>query len=72
MTLHDAKLSYKTHGSLNGAKDNTIIVPTYYLGRHPDYEPMIGDGLALDPQKYLIIVLDMFCNGLSSSASNTP
>lgn len=71
-TLHGAKLAYKTHGALNGRKDNAVIVPTFYGGRHPDYEGMIGDGKALDPRKYFIIVPNMFCNGLSSSPSNTP
>ena len=33
---------------------------------------MIGEGMALDPQRYFIIIPNMFGNGLSSSPSNTP
>ncbi len=69
--LHDAKLAYKTFGELNAAADNAIIVPTFYAGRHPDYEYLIGDDKALNPQEYYIVVVNMFCNGLSSSPSNT-
>ena len=32
---------------------------------------MIGQGMALDPGKYFIIVPNLFGNGLSSSPSNT-
>jgi len=71
-TLHGARIAYKTHGRLDAAGTNAILVPTFYGGRHADYEAMIGPGRALDPAKYFIVVVDMLCNGLSSSPSNTP
>ena len=72
MTLPDAKLAYRTYGSLNDRKDNVIVVPTFYGGQHPQYEPLIASDMALDPKNYFIVVLNMFGNGLSSSPSNTP
>ncbi|MDA1189602.1 MAG: alpha/beta fold hydrolase [Chloroflexi bacterium] len=71
-TLAKGKLAYKTYGTLNSRRDNAIVYPTFYSGKHTDNEPLIGDGLALDPQKYFIIVPNMFGNGVSSSPSNTP
>jgi homoserine O-acetyltransferase len=71
-TLRDAKLAYKTYGQLNADKSNAIVYPTWYSGRHWDNEWLIGDGMALDPANYFIIVPNMLGNGLSSSASNTP
>src|SRR5260370_27255397 len=71
-TLRGARLSYKTHGSLNAARDNAIVYPTWYGGQHTDNEWLIGAGLALDPARYFIIVPDMLGNGLSSPPSNTP
>jgi homoserine O-acetyltransferase/O-succinyltransferase len=71
-TLRDAKLAYKTYGELNADQSNTIVYPTWYSGRHWDNEWLIGDGMALDPAKYFIIVPNMLGNGLSSSPSNTP
>ena len=71
-TLRDAKLAYKTFGELNGDKSNAIVYPTWYSGRHWDNEWLIGDGMALDPAKYFIIVPNMLGNGLSTSPSNTP
>ncbi len=71
-TLRNAKLAYKTYGTLNAAKSNAIVYPTWYSGQHYDNEWLIGNGMALDPQIYFIIVPNMFGNGLSSSPSNTP
>lgn len=71
-TLRDARLAYKTYGTLNARKDNVIIQPTWYSGQHTDVEWTIGEGMALDPAHYFIIVPNMLGNGLSSSPSNTP
>jgi homoserine O-acetyltransferase/O-succinyltransferase len=71
-TLRGCKLAYKTFGTLNAAKDNVIVYPTWYSGQHYDNEWLVGEGRALDPSKYFIIIPNMLGNGLSSSPSNTP
>lgn len=70
-TLRAAKLAYKTYGTLNQQRTNAIVYPTWYSGQHYDNEWLIGEGMALDPAKYFIIIPNMFGNGLSSSPSNT-
>lgn len=69
-TLRDAKLAYKTYGTLNADKSNVIVYPTWYSGQHYDNEWLIGEGMALDPQNYFIIIPNMLGNGLSTSPSN--
>ena len=71
-TLRDAKLAYKTFGELNADKSNAIVYPTWYSGRHWDNEWLIGEGMALDPSQWFIIVPNMLGNGLSTSPSNAP
>lgn len=71
-TIRNAKMAYKTYGTLNAAKDNAIVYPTWYSGQHYENEWLISPEMALDPGKYFIIVPNMFGNGLSSSPSNTP
>jgi len=71
-TLRDCKLAYKTFGKLSAAKDNAIVYPTWYSGQHYDNEWLVGSGMALDPDKYFIIIPNMLGNGLSSSPSNMP
>ncbi len=68
--LREAKVAYKTHGSLNAGKNNVIVYPTPYSAQHGDIEWLIGPGKALDPDKYFVIVPDQLGNGLSSSPSN--
>ena len=72
LTLRGAKLAYKTYGELNDRKDNVIVFPTFFSSQHGGNEPMIGQGQALDPRKYFIVVPNLLGNGLSSSPSNTP
>ncbi|HEY7789108.1 MAG TPA: alpha/beta fold hydrolase [Vicinamibacterales bacterium] len=70
--LPDARLVYKTYGALSAARDNAVLIPTFYGGQHPDCEAMFAPGRALDPGRHFIIVVNMIGNGLSSSPSNTP
>ena len=71
-TLRGAKLAYQTYGTLAADKGNAIVYPTWYSGRHWENEWLIGEGMALDPSRYFIIVPNMLGNGLSSSPSNMP
>src|SRR3954449_5061079 len=71
-TLRGAQLAYKTYGTLSDARDNAIVYPTWYSGFYWDNEWLIGDGMALDPARWFIIVPNMLGNGLSTSPSNAP
>jgi homoserine O-acetyltransferase/O-succinyltransferase len=72
LTYRGAKLAYKTFGTLNAAKSNAIVHPTSFGAQHTDLEWAVGEGKALDPSKYFIVIINKFGNGLSSSPSNTP
>ena len=67
----DAKLVYQTYGKLNSAADNVVLIPTFYGGRHTDTEYFMMAGRAINPEKYFVVIPNMFGNGLSSSPSNT-
>ncbi|MBC7583266.1 MAG: alpha/beta fold hydrolase [Tardiphaga sp.] len=66
------RLAYKTYGRLNAAKDNVIVYPTSFSAQHFDTEWLVSPGGALDPERYFIVIPNLFGNGLSSSPSNTP
>ncbi|NDL63972.1 alpha/beta fold hydrolase [Acerihabitans arboris] len=70
-TLHDAMLTYETHGRLNQQRDNAVLLPSWYTGTHRSYRPAIGTGRALDPARHFIIAVNMFGNGVSTSPSNS-
>ncbi len=65
------QLAYKTYGALNAAKDNVILYPTSFGAQHYDTEWLIAPGAALDPDRYFIVIPNLFGNGLSSSPSNS-
>ncbi|KAH7924264.1 homoserine O-acetyltransferase [Leucogyrophana mollusca] len=69
--LPDAVTAYQTYGD---PKNPCIVFPTCYgaklaLGSQ-DY--LVGEDKVLDPRKYFIVTFALFCNGESSSPSNTP
>ncbi len=70
--LPDAKLAYKTYGMLSPAKDNVVLLPTFYTGTHERNEGFFGRGRALDPARHFIVSVNLFGNGISSSPSNPP
>jgi len=72
VTLPQAIIVYGTYGHLNAAKDNVVILPSYYRSNYHGYEWMIGRDKALDPEKFFIVSTELFGNGRSSSPSNTP
>jgi len=71
-TLNDCSVAYATYGTLNADKSNVIVYPTWYSGFVSDNEWLIGEGMALDPAKYFIIIPCALGNGESQSPSNTP
>jgi homoserine O-acetyltransferase len=68
----DARLSWKTFGTLAPRRDNVIVYPTSFAAQHPDIQWLIGPEGILDPTRWFIVIPDMFGNGLSSSPSNDP
>lgn len=69
--LPDAKLAWKSYGTLSPARDNVILYPTSYGAQHPGLEWAIGAESLFDPARWFIVIPNMFGNGRSSSPSNT-
>ncbi|SDR60718.1 homoserine O-acetyltransferase [Rhizobiales bacterium GAS113] len=70
--IDDAKLVWQSHGTLNAARDNLILYPSSYSAQHQDMSWLIGPDGILDPTSWFIVSANMFSNGLSSSAADTP
>ena len=69
--LPDLQLAYSVSGTLNAARDNAILVPTWYSGTHEIMNSVyVGPEHALDPRKYMVIVINQIGNGLSTSPHN--
>ncbi len=71
-SIPNCKLAVATHGKLNAAKDNAILVPTWYSGTSKMMGDLyIGPTHALNPEKYFVVVVNQIGNGLSTSPHNT-
>jgi homoserine O-acetyltransferase/O-succinyltransferase len=66
-TLPDARLAYQTFGELNDAKDNAILFTTFLGAPAEVLNGWIGEGRALDPTRYFIILPGHF--GLPPSSA---
>jgi homoserine O-acetyltransferase len=71
-TLREARIVWKTYGTLSPKRDNVILYPTSYGAHHTDIEWLVDVRHCLDPSRYFVIIPNMMTNGLSSSPSNTP
>ncbi|HEY9567152.1 MAG TPA: alpha/beta fold hydrolase [Thalassobaculum sp.] len=70
MTVPNARLAYKTYGTLAPDKSNVVLYPTSYGAQHTDTEWLIAPDRILDPGRWFVVVPNMFGNGLSTSPSN--
>lgn len=72
-TLRNAKLAFRVFGTLNADKSNAILVTTWFSGTGKVMEDVyVGEGHALDPSKYFIIIADQLGSGVSTSPQNNP
>ena len=65
--IPDLKLAVRTWGTLNEARDNAILIPTWYSGTHQIWaDTYVGEGHALDPSRYFIVCVNQIGNGIRS------
>ena len=70
-TLQKTQIGYRTFGELSPARDNVILIPSWFNGKSADLEAYIGPGNLIDPTGFHIIVVDALSNGVSTSPSNS-
>ena len=77
--LRGAQLTYEVHGTPNADRSNVVLHPTSFGAAHPDLRYRIGSlsaadegeaergAIALDTDKWCVVVVNMLGNGQSSS-----
>jgi homoserine O-acetyltransferase/O-succinyltransferase len=72
-TLPSARLVYRTLGTLSPARDNVVLIPSWYSGTDREAEYcMVGPDRAIDPSRHFVVLTNLLAGGVSSSPSNTP
>lgn len=70
-SIPDCQLAMATWGQLDEAKDNAILITTWYSGTHQIWRDVyVGPDHALNPDKYFIVAVDQIGSGLSTSPHN--
>ena len=58
--LPEVRMAYRTVGTLNAARDNAVLVPSWYAGTAADSETyLVGKDRALDPATHFIILTNL-------------
>lgn len=71
--LRGCKLAYRTIGTLNEAKDNTVLLTCAFAAPGKmTLDVLAGENRGIDSKKYFIICVDQIGSGTSSSPHNTP
>lgn len=69
--IKNCRIGYRTFGTLNAARSNAILYPTWFGGTSGDLANLIGPDKLIDSKNYFIIAVDALGNGVSSSPSNS-
>jgi homoserine O-acetyltransferase len=70
-SIPDCRLAVTTWGELNKARDNAILITTWYSGTHQIWRDVyVGPEHALNPEQYFIVAINQIGSGLSTSPHN--
>jgi homoserine O-acetyltransferase/O-succinyltransferase len=67
--VSECRVAYRTFGKLAAARDNVVLIPTFFAGRSEDHLFMLAT--YVDTTRYHVVIADALADGHSSSPSNT-
>jgi homoserine O-acetyltransferase len=68
--LEDCRVGFHTVGQLNEARDNTIVIPSWYGGTSGNWVELHA-GLLGEDHDFFVVAVDALGNGVSVSPSNS-
>lgn len=69
--VQDCRLGYRTFGTLNAERSNTVLLVPWFLGRSADLARQVGPGRMVDSARYFVVAVDAIGGGVSTSPSNS-
>jgi homoserine O-acetyltransferase len=70
--IPNCRVAYREFGPLNPERTNTVLIPTWLLGRSDDWVSLVGPDGFVDTTRFHVVIVDALGDGHSSSPSNTP
>ena len=69
--IRDCRLGYRTVGTVAPDSSNVVLFPTAFTATSKGVLDLFAPGGLIDTSEYLVVVVDAFGNGVSSSPSNS-
>ena len=69
--IRNCRVGYRTVGTLNAAKSNAVLFPTWFSGNSESLTALIAKDKLVDPERLFVIAVDALGNGLSTAPSNS-
>ena len=54
-TLSNCRVTYRTYGRLSAARDNVVVIPTFFAGRSEDHRFMLGT--YVDTTRFHVVII---------------
>jgi homoserine O-acetyltransferase len=70
-TITNCRVGYRTFGTLNAARSNAVLFPTWFTGTTEDLQGQIGPGKLVDSTNLFVVAVDAIGDGVSASPSNS-
>lgn len=69
--IANCRIGYRTWGKLNADRSNAILFPSWFSGSSKDIAGYVGAEKLVNPERFFIVAVDAFGDGVSSSPSNS-
>lgn len=69
--IKDCRIGYRTYGKLNADDSNAVLFTTWAGGTTEQASGQFAPGGLIDTNKFFVVAVDAFANGVSSSPSNS-
>ncbi len=69
--VRNCRVGYRTFGTLNSAKSNAVLFPTWFSGNTENLAELIGRDKLVNPEGLFVVAVDALGNGLSSAPSSS-
>ena len=69
--IRDCRIGYRTYGKPNADGSNAVLFTTWAGGTTEQAAGQFASGSVIDTNKFFVVAVDAFANGVSSSPSNS-
>lgn len=69
--LPDCRMSFRVYGTLNAAKTNAVLLPTWFNGSSQAWQGLLGPEGYVDTTRFAAIAVDAFGAGRSTSPADS-